>query len=228
MNTDTFFTRAQEFQDQRKAVMDEFEDAAVRLATARGSQYFDDEMAKAREKRDAALDKLRDQYGSALRASIDAMDAANRGRPMKAPTQDELALLQALKLRDDVSEQELEAAAHALKGVPVCLSALGEIARKQGFLRTNFLVFSEAPEMPVDAAAKTLEGLRAGVADFLATDEDPIARSYAAHWQTLNGKDPNAPPLPKRRMFTDKAGCFSELAGLSADALPSFCLAVDG
>jgi hypothetical protein len=50
---------------------------------------------------------------------------------MIPPTNEQLALLQALKMRKSISRAELEQAGVTLKGCPVGLSILDEIAREQ-------------------------------------------------------------------------------------------------
>ena len=58
-NTDLFYTRAKEYQDKRKGIIDEYEKRLESLETAKGSKYFDDESKKAEDKRDEALTALK-------------------------------------------------------------------------------------------------------------------------------------------------------------------------
>lgn len=57
-NSDIFYYNALKYQNERKAILDEFENMAQRLQSAIGSQYYETEMKKAVEKRDNALSSL--------------------------------------------------------------------------------------------------------------------------------------------------------------------------
>lgn len=226
-NTDLFYNRAKEYQDKRKDIVDTYEKRAAQLEDARGSKYFDDEMKKATETRDSALSALKGEYAEYFRISLDAMAKANGSRGMTPPTDEELRLVQLLKMKDSVTEQELDAAANTLKGNTTCLAILTEIAHKQGFLR-GYMSYSDSKEMPTDTAADTVKGLHSSIREFMEYDTPRAARVARQHHEQLYGAVPDAPALPKRPLFDSKTECYKELAGLSGDALTAFCKAVDG
>lgn len=227
-NTDLFYTRAKEYQDKRKGIIDAYEDRIKTLETAKGSKYFDDESKKAEDTRDKALTALKDEYGEYFRISLDAMSKANTARKMTPPTEEELRTLQLLKMKEKPTEAELAAAANTLKGNATCLSVLTEIAHNAGYLR-GYMNYSETKEMPVDEAESTIKGLASSVRDFMEYDTNQAARSVAEYHAQHYGVNPNAQPLPKRPLFDDKAGCFRTLSGgLTGDTLTAFSNAVDG
>lgn len=227
-NTDLFYTRAKEYQDKRKGIIDEYEKRLESLETAKGSKYFDDESKKAEDKRDEALTALKGEYGEYFRISLDAMSKANAARKMTPPTEEELRTLQLLKMKEKPTEAELAAAANTLKGNATCLSVLTEIAHNAGYLR-GYMNYSETKEMPVDEAESTIKGLASSLRDFMEYDTNQAARSVADYYAQRYGVNPNAPALPKRPLFDDKAGCFRTLSGgLTGDTLTAFSNAVDG
>lgn len=226
-NTDLFFTRALEYQNKRKGIIDEFEARLSNLEDARGSKYFEDEAKKAEDTRDEALNALKNEYGVYFRIALDAMSKANASRKMPAPTEEELRILQLLKMKDKPTEAELDAAANALKGNSTCLSVLTEIAHNAGYMR-GYMNFSEKKEMPVDQAEGAIKGLASSVRDFMDNDTPRAARTAAKYHADLYGANPNAPTLPKRPLFEDKAGCFFEVARMGGDTFTAFCNAVDG
>lgn len=226
-NSELFFIKAKDFQNKRKEIMDTYETRAAQLEDARGSKYFDDEMKKATETRDSALSALKGEYAEYFRISLDAMAKANGSRGMTPPTDEELRLVQLLKMKDSVTEQELDAAANTLKGNTTCLAILTEIAHKQGFLR-GYMSYSDSKEMPTDTAADTVKGLHSSIREFMEYDTPRAARVARQHHEQLYGAVPDAPALPKRPLFDSKTECYKELAGLSGDALTAFCKAVDG
>ena len=226
-NTTLFYRRAKEYQDKRKGIVDEYEARMKALEDAKGSKYFTDEAKKAEDTRDEALKALKDEYGEYFRISLDAMSKANASRKMTPPTEEELRTLQLLKMKDKPTEAELAAAANTLKGNATCLSVLTEIAHNAGYLR-GYNNYSETKEMPVDTAEGIIKGLASSVREFMEYDTPRAARLAREHQERTYGVPADAPALPKRRLFEDKAGCFDEIAGLSGDSLTAFENAVDG
>lgn len=226
-NTDLLFRRAKEYQDKRKGIVDEYEARMKALEDAKGSKYFTDEAKKAEDKRDEALTALKGEYGEYFRISLDAMSKANAARKMTPPTEEELRTLQLLKMKDKPTEAELAAAANTLKGNATCLSVLTEIAHNAGYMR-GYMGYSETKEMPVDEAESIIKGLASSVRDFMDYDTKKAARIAQAHNERFYGVNPDAPALPKRPLFEDKAGCFLEVCGIAGDTLTAFENAVDG
>ena len=226
-NTTLFFTRAKEYQDKRKGIVDTYDKRLEALEDAKGSKYYTDEVKKAEDTRDEALTALKGEYGEYFRISLDAMSKANGSRGMTPPTEEELRTLQLLKMKDKPTEAELAAAANTLKGNATCLSVLTEIAHNAGYMR-GYNNYSENKEMTVEGAEATIKGLASSVREFMDYDTPRAARLARAHQERTYGVPADAPALPKRPLFEDKAGCFRELAGLSGDSLTAFENAVDG
>ena len=226
-NTTLFYTRAKEYQDKRKGVIDTFDSHMKALETAKGSKYFEDEAKKAEDTRDEALKALKDEYGEYFRISLDAMSKANASRKMTPPTEEELRTLQLLKMKDKPTEAELAAAANTLKGNATCLSVLTEIAHNAGYMR-GYMGYSETKELPVSDVEDTIRGLHNSVREFMDYDTPRAARVAREHNERMYGATPNAPALPKRPLFEDKAGCFYEVARMGGDTFTAFCNAVDG
>lgn len=76
------------------------------------------------DRRNAEVEELRREYADRLKSAVDAMEKTYMNRPASAPTQEQLSVLQALKLRDHVSRDELRRAAQTMRGCPVAERAL--------------------------------------------------------------------------------------------------------
>lgn len=226
-NTDLFYTRTKEYQDKRKNIIDEYEKRLESLENAKGSKYFTDEAKKAEDKRDEALTALKNEYNGYFNIAFDAMRKANAARKMTPPTEEELRTLQLLKMKDKPTEAELAAAANTLKGNVTCLSVLTEISHNAGYMR-DYMGYSETKELPVSDAEDTIKVLASSVRDFMDFDTPRAARVAAEYHAQHYGINPDAPALPKRPLFEDKAGCFYEMCGISGDTLTAFENAVDG
>lgn len=226
-NTTLFYRRAKEYQDKRKGIVDEYEARMKALEDAKGSKYFTDEAKKAEDKRDEALTALKGEYGEYFRISLDAMSKANAARKMTPPTEEELRILQLLKMKEKPTEAELAAAANALKGNVTALGVLTEISHNAGYMR-GYMSYAENNEMPVAEVDETIKGLASAVRDFMDFDTGKAARIARGHQERIYGVDRDAPALPKRPLFEDKEACFYEVARMGGDSFKAFCNAVDG
>jgi len=235
--TGDFFESAKRFQDKRKEIMDTFERRVRDLERHQGSQYYTEEMAKAEQTKTDALKSLKAEYTSVLSQHIDGMDDANEARAMAVPTEEELRLMTALKMRTKVSKSELRRAANTLKNSEIGLAIVQEVADKQlegqvdswGYPKVaeNYMKYSASKEMPVHQVNEALKFLAESVKDFIEHDTVKMARVALEHHENLYGKTGDERPLPKRPLFTSKQSCFKELVGLSGEELTRFCAAVD-
>ena len=226
-NTDLFYTRAKQYQDKRKDIMDEYETRLANLETAKGSAYYDLESKEAEDKQEAALKALKDEYGEYFNVSLAAMSKANASRKMTPPTEEELRTLQLLKMKEKPTEAELQAAANTLKGNETCLSILSEISRNAGYIH-NYERYFETKRMTVEAAEKIIKDLYSSVRDFMDYDTPRTARLAREYQERTYGLPADAPALEKRPLFGSKAGCFYEIERLTGDELEAFENAVNG
>ena len=234
-NTDLFYSRAAEFQTKRKEIIDTYESTLAKLEKAKGSQLYTEETEKAEKAKNDALDALKSEYSEYFRISLDAMRDANGKRGITPPTQEQLAILSALKMRskptDDnqrrAFEKELDRIANSCADNAMCIAVINDIARDCGMIRGYH---TTAPEMATDTADRYIQNLADALPDFMAHDTSRAARVAAEYHAQHYGTTTDANALPKRALFENKAGCFGELTHghLSGDALTYFCAAVDG
>ena len=224
-NTDLLYSYAKKYQDKRADIMNAFEKREAQLQSAKGSRFYDEEMKKALSTRNTALNALQIEYRDHFNSILQSMMKMNGKREMKPPTDEELRLLQVLKMKESLSESDFEAAANTLKGNTTCLEILTDMARAQGNLR-NYLTYSGSNEMPVASVNKALKGIASTLEDFMNYDTRKAARIAKQSHDEVYGV--NEYTVPKRELFNDKAGCFKDLFGLSGDEMGAFCKAVDG
>lgn len=227
-NSETFYTLAHEFQNKRERITNAYETRMRAIASTKGSEYFETESKKATKERDTSLKALRKEYANNLSAALKAMSEMNSRRAIAAPTADELAIVQALKLRDSVSVQELDRAANAVCHSELCLAALQEISHNMGYFGHNYMSRFNSEEMPVATVNQYIDNLTAAARDYLEYDTKKSARLAADFYTAHYGTSENEPPIAKRKLFESKSGCFAELIGLDGADLSAFCAAVDG
>lgn len=143
--------------DFRKAVSmanEKFEPAYKDLERYRDSAYYQEDKAKIDKARKQLLDKVRQDAKKELNAIVDDMRQTYEAKPSKAPTAEQLAILQALKMRDSVSKDELREALNAVKGCPLAERVVGELAAK------HHHVLGMERELTSDTVRRSLDSLR--------------------------------------------------------------------
>ena len=220
-NSQRFYHYAKAFQDARQKAKEEYQQTAESMKRYSGSEYFRTEMKKAKEKLDASIQQAKDYYSPYLMDAIRSMKEQNDKRSVKAPTQDQLAILSALKMRDKISSEELKQAANAMMDCPVAFDVIREIAQKNGV----YVRMPETNTYSIDSVSDILKTLHTNTVDFIQSEFSPASRRQAEIRQNLYG---GTAPLSERQLFDDVDGCFYELLGLKDKSLQAFIDAVDG
>ena len=143
--------------DFRKAVSmanEKFDPAYKDLERYRDSEYYQEDKAKIDKARKELLDEVRQGAKKELNAIVDDMRRTYESKPSKAPTAEQLAILQALKMRDSVSKDELREALNAVKGCPLAERVVGELAAK------HHHVLGMERELTSDTVRRSLDSLR--------------------------------------------------------------------
>lgn len=250
-NTYNLFSKAKEYQDKRKAVIDEYESTVKGLEKMRGSEYYQEETKKAATKKDEAISSLKAEYKPILDSILQEMRTVAENRPLKAPTEEELRIVQALKLRDydsipkgnkDLSgiESSLKRVANAVKGNALCLGIVQDVARKNGIHHNFFSVFT-GENIPDETLSALFDRIAGRLGDFLSYDTSMASRIAREGHERMYGKlDENNPahkvlfgessgfrPIAKRPLFNTKAECFSQLFEIDEKELELFSSCVD-
>ena len=142
--------------DFRKAVSmanEKFEPAYKDLERYRDSEYYQEDKAKIDKARKELLDEVRQGAKKELNAIVDDMRRTYESKPSKAPTAEQLAILQALKMRDSVSKDELREALNAVQDCPLAVQVIGEIAAK------HHHILGLRQELSRDMVSRSLDAL---------------------------------------------------------------------
>ncbi len=136
--TRIYFEHARDYRAKLRGIWEEYGKAEKELEPYKGSAGYNNDVAEAAKTRDAAITSLQNEYREKFDVVLKGMRQSATSRPMTAPTPEQLALLQALKMRETISRDELEQAGRTLKDSSVCLSVLDEIAMRQGYAGLRF------------------------------------------------------------------------------------------
>lgn len=140
--TKEFFRIATEHRNALKAIWEEYESTVARLERYKGSAGYDADILVAERFRDNAIKEKARETAKAFDAVLQGMREKAGGQAAVPPTEDELRLLEALKMRDvnteranvpGLTREELKAAGRALQDNTIALHTLDSIAAKHGF-----------------------------------------------------------------------------------------------
>ena len=221
-NTDLFYETMKRFQDKRTKITEEYERDLGAVDKFRGSKGYKERLKELQDDYEAALIQIRCEAKTSLRVIIGSMMDAVGSRPMTAPTNEQVNLLNVLKMKRNVTLEQCQRTAEAVKDNPIAVGVVTEIAREHGIM-SNF--DGLCSEMSSKQAFDIVEGMRRTAEDFLSFDTSRASRLALKFRQDHYGVSDVA--LTKRRPFTDKSGCFLELVGLDEAGLRKFSDIVD-
>lgn len=220
--TDTYYARMKNYQSTRAELTEEHEKALQGIEPFKGSKGYTDKKRELDDDFSEKLTSLQDEYRQALNTIMDGMETNLKKRGIKPPTNDMLNLITMLKMKEHVSEDDLDRVAQMMDGNPIALGILSEMAKSNNIFR-NYS--SLCNEMSTDRASEELQGLRKWTEDFIRYDTSYPSRIYVDYERERWGKNLEA---VKRQPFTDEESCFNMVTGLKGDELKLFSEAVDG
>lgn len=210
-----------DFQDRRAKLTENYEAAMKKVELMKGSEAYTEEYKKVKQEYDSSLSGWREYCRKSAYDTLQYMMNVVESRPAKAPTEEQIRLIELLKMKTKVTEEDCSRVVESVKDCPMAVSIVSEIALNAGIMR-NYNVLCK--EMTKDNAVRGIWALRKGIDDFLSyesTRSSRIANRYAEdHYGT-------GTTLFKRPLFNDKEGCFGEIAHMSPETLELFCNAVD-
>ena len=169
-NTQRYLNSIKGFRKDLQEVNDKFRPEYECLERFKDSGSYAQSKKLLDDRRNAEVEELRREYADRLKSAVDAMEKTYMNRPASAPTQEQLSVLQALKLRDHVSRDELRRAAQTMRGCPVAERALEEIARKSGE------ILGLEQEISSDTVRQSLHSLRVNAGRLVSNLQAPNSR----------------------------------------------------
>lgn len=220
-NTELYYAKMKEFQDKRAELTEAHDKKVKSLERFKGSKGYEEDLKKENDRFEAELTALRDEYRPGLLTVIGGMMDAIGRRSVSAPTNDQVNLLNVLKMKKRVTLEECQRTAEAVKDNPIAVSVVTEIAHDHGIMQSfDYL----CPEMSSQKASDIVTGLKNGMEDFLQYDTtraSRIAKKYhEEHYGAVEGG------LTKRKLFTDQADFYRE-EGFDPETLRQFSEIVD-
>lgn len=171
-NTERYFKTIKEFRSAMRELERLYQEKLKQIEPYKGSRGYDEGKSELDKARSEDLDGIRKEYRSQLNGIISDMETVYKNQPIKAPTAEQLALIQVLKMRERVSMDELRRAANTCKDCPLALEAVREIAHKCG------VPLGVDPEISGDAVAQNLRTLKSHTSQMFGMDKVDNRRGH--------------------------------------------------
>lgn len=220
-NTELFYRQAKTFQDKRAAIMDKYTSDTAALEKYKGSQGYAEELQQLQTKRDSELAALINESRPGMHTVLKSMLSNIESRTMPAPTTEQTNLLNVLKMKEHVTVEDCQRVAEAVKGCPLAVSVVTDIAHEKGILQSFDHVCTE---MSSQRANQIVISLKNEIEDLLQHDTTKTARlaqRFASeHYGNVESN------LTKRKLFNSEAEFYTSV-GLEGDTLQRFSEIVD-
>lgn len=202
-NTNTLYSAMKRYTDTMLAARDEYVATMDKYKTARGSQYYDEMREAASKKRRAATEEIKADTMREVESAISAMMTKAATRKLAPLTADQLAICQAMKLRDKVGMEELLMAGNAMEGNLTGLAILQEVAQKNGVMH-NFI--ADAKGIAGETLTQAIREVAQRCYGVINSDGTTRAARIAAEYQARrNGSSVDTDKLPTMAPYADEA-----------------------
>ena len=226
-NTDIYFNIAKEYQDRREALSEARESKLREIRKYYGSEGYKTESKKINDEYEAALSAMQREYSGRFNGIQQSMKDSIENRPMTAPSNEQMNILTMLKMKEKVTESDLETAFNSLKSCPVAVSILQEVAQNNGSLY-NYV--ARCDHLPSSEAERMIRQLMKETTDFVKYDTEYSSRYMSGRYDRYGsryGTVTNDRPLKKRALFTTKEEFYKQIAGMDQSDLNKFSEVVD-
>ena len=224
-NTTRLYEAINRYMTERAEAREEFALMQRRNEKARGSRLYDEALAEAKAKRERRVADAQTSTRQEMAAIVRDMTKKAEAVKMTPPTDEQMRILSLLKMRDHLTQAELDSAAHSMDGNGAALGVLDELARKHEIL--------VQPYSKLATAGLTAEQSKAAIRDIVNACNEIVsdktgarrpalmAAEYHAH---LYGSSFDADELAQEPLFENEADFYESVSPVS---LALFSKAVD-
>ena len=205
-NTANLYRTIATFMQARSEAREELQVMTRRYASARGSQMYADEMSKAKQKWEQTIAGAQLIAKQEIRETLKAMAEKADKIKMQPPTEEQLRILQLLKMKSRLTEAECDGAANAMDGNAAALALLDEMATESGIAHVPFVRRLAVKTYSPDTARQTIKELGEACFEIVNNTSGasrPALLSKQWHKNTFGGSfDPFE--LPQEKPFEDE------------------------
>jgi hypothetical protein len=225
-NTSRLFDAINGYCKVRQAARRDYINRKRELETAHGSQFYADELEKARVKRESVLSVARIEARSVADNILATMMQKAGEIQLEPLTDAEMRVIEYLERRDTLSQDEVMMAANNLKHSGLGLELLRQMAKKKG---VQFPLISTAEvksQLTIDGAKAAISDLAQTCGDILKdeTGANEVRRLTAAWHNAKYGGGAAADPddLPEGTVYTDEADFYNRVLSVPYETFARF------
>ncbi len=226
-NTEWYFSITRKYRAGLNRINTKFDEQIEGQKRYAGSQGYEADIAKIEQVRAAEITALRDDCRDSFNRCLAAMQRNAQARPAVAPTQEQFVLLQVLQMREKLTRDELNHAAHTMADCPTALGVLEELARRHEILgfRAGGMCVSD------QFVADSIRAFARNARITLSLDRTNQRRKLISGNEGPHGTSPSMENISKFRLDVDPANaqeCAARWGGVPMEVYEAFCKAVDG
>lgn len=139
-NSEKYFNEIRRYLKNVAEITGEYDTTMSRAEPYKGSEAYKRIEAEADAKRDAAVTAEKERALAEIRAVIENMRQTVRSRKIAAPSTEQVNVLEVLRMKKNVTADEIKQIANNLKDCPLALSVLLEVAHDHNIIFTGNLV----------------------------------------------------------------------------------------
>ncbi|MBE7009107.1 MAG: hypothetical protein E7422_08240 [Ruminococcaceae bacterium] len=136
--TKAYYEAVSSFRETLRAIEKEYQTGLLGIEKYKGSQAYAEESKRLENEKRVAIKTAQETAAQIFSEVLSEMREAAASRPMIAPTPEVLGILQALKMRSEISADELQQAARTVGDCQLALSVLDDIAHDHGLMGVHF------------------------------------------------------------------------------------------
>lgn len=193
-----------------------------------GSEGYTKDVEEIEKKRMSEISALREDCGESFDFCIAAMQKAAQSRPVTAPTEEQLRILETLKMRESLTRDDLTHESNAMSDCPLALGVLEELARKHEILGFHAGGTCVSDEFVNDAIREFAKSARTILTLDRANGRRELMDTHGMG-DGPNGSIPSMETIAKFRVDVDTPTpeeTASRFGGISTDLYEAFCEAV--
>lgn len=226
--TYTLFDTLRTFDNLRRQNRQEYLNFMKQHERFKGSEGYEKDKATAAQKRQQADDAARKTATAKIDECIKQMRENIGKRAISAPTAEMVNILQILNMKTSMTRPMLDAAARAMNGNSLCLSALNDIAAKHeqktglnprtakpGESPKKFVSFPDymqyATDLGGDKASRYIDNVVSSCREILKSPVKSFLLDNAQRQERMYGTKYDIDDLPQRGELVSERGFFGDI-----------------
>lgn len=202
-NTEYLYNAMKRFTEARAAARETYMQTMKPYQGAKGSPFYTEQQKKALKIRNDAVEAAKAECIKTVDDALSLMRRTSSNRPMTAPTEEQLRILQMLKMRKTVTPAELQTAANAMNGNGAALAVIQEISREQNHTPHNYTAMS-TDGLPASAAEDAIKLLREACAGILESGLTRAKRIASEYHARIYGENVAPDDLPQEKPYSSE------------------------